>query len=207
MCPDAELLSAFFDGEIPSPWDERVREHVSACPSCAQVLENMGALRRDLSAQTAAEATALEASGNRVWTRLQAEGAARARASERRSAQAKPGWWRKSFVLSLPAAAAALLVALVGIPAATVALSRASRPVAAYSPVIAPPVIQDAALAGQLGANQASFQDIESLVRYLDSQSSPIRITVELPSDGIYTLGSMPSLMKAQSVSTEASPR
>ncbi len=207
MCPDAELLSAFFDGEVPPPWEGRVRDHAASCPACREALERMRSLREGLAAHAASEDALIEASRERVWARLCKEGASRARASARRARTVHPGWWKRSFVLSLPAAAAALIVALVGIPAATVAVARASQPRQGQSRIIAPPVIQDAALAGRLGANQASFQDIESLLRYLDSQDNAVKITVELPADGIYTLGSMPSLMKAQTVSTEASPR
>ncbi|MBU1079772.1 MAG: zf-HC2 domain-containing protein, partial [Spirochaetes bacterium] len=36
MCPDRELLSAWADGEVPSPWRETIDRHVAACESCAR---------------------------------------------------------------------------------------------------------------------------------------------------------------------------
>ncbi|MDX9827216.1 MAG: zf-HC2 domain-containing protein [Spirochaetia bacterium] len=34
MCPDDALLSAYMDGEVPSPWKERMEAHMSSCPQC-----------------------------------------------------------------------------------------------------------------------------------------------------------------------------
>jgi hypothetical protein len=35
MCPDRELLSAWVDGEVSSPWRESLERHLEACPSCS----------------------------------------------------------------------------------------------------------------------------------------------------------------------------
>ena len=35
MCPDESLLSAYIDGEVPSPWKEKLESHVVECPKCA----------------------------------------------------------------------------------------------------------------------------------------------------------------------------
>lgn len=34
-CPDSDLFSAYVDGEIPSPWKEKLESHISSCESCA----------------------------------------------------------------------------------------------------------------------------------------------------------------------------
>lgn len=33
-CPDSDLFSAFADGEVPSPWKEKLEAHINACPTC-----------------------------------------------------------------------------------------------------------------------------------------------------------------------------
>ncbi len=33
-CPDTDLYSAYVDGEIPSPWKEKLEEHLSTCEKC-----------------------------------------------------------------------------------------------------------------------------------------------------------------------------
>jgi hypothetical protein len=35
MCPDESLLSAYIDGEVPSPWKEKMESHFGACPVCS----------------------------------------------------------------------------------------------------------------------------------------------------------------------------
>ncbi len=36
-CPDTDLYSAYVDGEIPSPWKEKLENHLSACERCRQI--------------------------------------------------------------------------------------------------------------------------------------------------------------------------
>ena len=38
MCPDREILSAYFDGEIGSPWERAIAEHVASCEHCREML-------------------------------------------------------------------------------------------------------------------------------------------------------------------------
>ncbi|MBN2533981.1 MAG: zf-HC2 domain-containing protein [Spirochaetales bacterium] len=39
MCPEHEILSAFYDGEIPFPWNEQIKRHLASCKECSQKLE------------------------------------------------------------------------------------------------------------------------------------------------------------------------
>jgi hypothetical protein len=49
MCPEKEILSVYFDGELPSPWKEKLESHVAACPACASALESYGAISEKMS--------------------------------------------------------------------------------------------------------------------------------------------------------------
>jgi hypothetical protein len=40
MCPEKELISVYFDGELPSPWKEKLEVHLETCPECRSTLEN-----------------------------------------------------------------------------------------------------------------------------------------------------------------------
>lgn len=35
-CPDADLYSAYIDGEVPSPWKEKLEAHIMHCPKCTE---------------------------------------------------------------------------------------------------------------------------------------------------------------------------
>ncbi|OQY34006.1 MAG: hypothetical protein B6241_05865 [Spirochaetaceae bacterium 4572_59] len=39
MCPDSKLLSAFYDGEVGSPWKERIEEHLLSCENCRSLIK------------------------------------------------------------------------------------------------------------------------------------------------------------------------
>ncbi len=39
MCPDNKLLSAYYDGEVTSPWKEKIEEHIAGCAECRRVIE------------------------------------------------------------------------------------------------------------------------------------------------------------------------
>ena len=53
MCPDRQILSAYFDDEVPSPWKEKLTLHVAECRECAKVLESYGLVRTSLRADEA----------------------------------------------------------------------------------------------------------------------------------------------------------
>lgn len=45
-CPDSDLYSAWVDGEVPSPWKEKLEAHLASCPKCkarAERFRNMHA--------------------------------------------------------------------------------------------------------------------------------------------------------------------
>ncbi len=41
MCPDREILSAYFDDEIPAPWKREVSAHVDSCQRCRAILAGL----------------------------------------------------------------------------------------------------------------------------------------------------------------------
>jgi len=48
MCPKDEIISAYLDGEVESPWAEKLKIHISTCKKCAQRLADMQNLRSRL---------------------------------------------------------------------------------------------------------------------------------------------------------------
>jgi predicted anti-sigma-YlaC factor YlaD len=51
MCPDREILSAYFDREIDPPWDRAIAAHLAGCEKCRSFVggleETRGRLRAD----------------------------------------------------------------------------------------------------------------------------------------------------------------
>ena len=53
MCPDPQLLSIYLDGELPSPWKEKLQSHIAECPKCSEKFENLKSLKSLLNDKTA----------------------------------------------------------------------------------------------------------------------------------------------------------
>jgi anti-sigma factor RsiW len=49
MCPDPQMISLFFDRELPSPWKEKMAAHLRECPACQERLSRYGELSLALS--------------------------------------------------------------------------------------------------------------------------------------------------------------
>jgi len=88
MCPKPQLLSIYMDGELPSPWKEKMESHLSQCSECRERFEKFKRLKellkkdthqarsiadqvienRGLSEEQPAE---IEAAKNRVWHNME----------------------------------------------------------------------------------------------------------------------------------------
>jgi anti-sigma factor RsiW len=44
MCPDKELLSAWYDGEVEDPWKREIEAHVGQCGQCRSVIEEFSGI-------------------------------------------------------------------------------------------------------------------------------------------------------------------
>ncbi|MDR1106481.1 MAG: hypothetical protein LBL44_09005 [Treponema sp.] len=104
MCPDKEIISVYADEELPSPWKEKLENHLADCEACR---ERLAVYRRLSGAMTGGTDQALSeeavgAAGRRVMERL----AGRRRPENRRS----PPVWRRTVTIPLPAAAAAAVL-------------------------------------------------------------------------------------------------
>lgn len=60
MCPDSQLLSIYLDGELPSPWKEKMETHLSKCNECREKLVNFRQLRELLKKETHTRRTVME---------------------------------------------------------------------------------------------------------------------------------------------------
>jgi hypothetical protein len=102
MCPDRQILSLYTDGELPSPWKEKLEGHLSICARCREEMEKYRKVSRFLAG--AENSGSLEAAKERVLLKLRSRGE-----------DALPrnlSFWRKNVSLPFPAAAAAAAVLL-----------------------------------------------------------------------------------------------
>ena len=96
MCPDPQLLSIYLDGELPSPWKEKMETHLAQCSGCKEKLESF---RRLFEEDAFHEREQLETAREKVWQNLE---------SMRRFHH--HSLWRRRISVPLPAAAAAAVI-------------------------------------------------------------------------------------------------
>jgi len=130
MCPDPQILSIYVDGELPSPWKEKMESHFKKCPDCMAKYKNFKHLHELFKKDTTATRRYIERivdkpegersytedelreSKDRVWSSIEAK--QKAGASSSRSPGGSSRIWRRRLSLPLPAAAAAaILIAFV----------------------------------------------------------------------------------------------
>jgi anti-sigma factor RsiW len=103
MCPDPQLLSIYVDGELPSPWKEKMDVHLKDCPACREKFENFKQLHELINNNTSAEKTGeteIRESKEKIWRKIEAK----------KSFTPYPRIWQRRISISLPAAAAAVII-------------------------------------------------------------------------------------------------
>ncbi|HTO22549.1 MAG TPA: zf-HC2 domain-containing protein [Spirochaetia bacterium] len=109
MCPDREILSAYFDGEVSDPWARQIAEHVSGCGSCRAWLAGLDGTRRVLAEERLLE---WRAPMERVRRRILAHHPVE---------RPRVSIWRRQMTLPVPVAGlAAALLLILGISLAVV---------------------------------------------------------------------------------------
>ncbi len=198
MCPDRDLISAFVDGEVPSPWRERIEEHLASCGDCASLASGYAALGERLRADPLADEAAALARGrarlDALLDRLSAGGDSETSAIDGKVFVVSRKAWRRSVSLPLPlAAAAAILVLLLG-GATTLLALRPGKGGAAIQAVasgeIAPPASQPRAQAASM----------DQLLRYLDAQGGQVTLTIKLPDETTFGSAGKPVIMRSGQV-------
>ena len=60
MCPDPQLLSIYMDGELPSPWKEKMEAHLAECPECKKRFDNFKQMQELFKKKTHIKRTIVE---------------------------------------------------------------------------------------------------------------------------------------------------
>ncbi len=105
MCPDLEILSSYYDGELEESQREIVQKHVDSCPHCQKKLEEYKIISEALIDE---EEPDFEMSQVRSWNRLMDI------IDKEEYKAPKVNFWQRRFQISFPAAAA-LVAAFIAI--------------------------------------------------------------------------------------------
>jgi anti-sigma factor RsiW len=160
MCPDIELLSAFYDDELDPMWDKQVAEHVASCSACSEKLAVFARMSDELHE---IETPDFEESMDRAWVAID---------SARRRVRLTVWHRRVSVPLPAFAAIAAVFVAAVGVGVFMTLTRSASNAVA-----------QPIASVAQNDIVPVNIQvsNLNDLLSYLDSKDFGTNVTIQLP--------------------------
>jgi hypothetical protein len=199
MCPDRQILSVYFDGELPSPWKEKMEAHLASCTACTTILRRYALCSTKLKKgeefsfkpypvatiplkTTERDAVAfndtLEIARERVWQSL-----------PRRKIGIGPGraLWKRRVSLPLPEAAAAAVLLLF------LAAALLRRPEQAG-------VQQDMMMAGNMGLTMQDIvpvSDMDGVLQYLGNQDSSDIVVIRLPESKSFISSGEPTMIKA----------
>ncbi|MDR2758875.1 MAG: hypothetical protein LBB78_05805 [Spirochaetaceae bacterium] len=155
MCPNRQILSVYYDKELPSPWKEKMEAHFILCPECRNRLEQYRSFSFSAGGEESVLNFRMEGAKTRVWENLAA--------LEEKAAGVKPrqNLWRRSIVIPLPLAAA--MAALVAVVFTLVLLNRPA-------PMTAP---QEIIAANGIGLDLQGItpvSDIRGVLQYLSNE-------------------------------------
>jgi len=172
MCPDRQILSVYFDGELDSPWKEKLENHLAGCPSCRKHLAVYQFTRQRLADHPASLEQAME----RIWDNTNFT------AKPRRIPATVRRFWNGSITIPLPVAAAAGLVMVLAMSV----LIALRQPVKAVEPQLAGLEMQE----------MTPASDMASLLQYLGSDNSGDMVIIRLP-DTTFKRTGEPRMLRA----------
>ena len=191
VCPDRQLLSVYFDGELPSPWKEKMEAHIDGCSACAHRLEEYRRISPGRAAGGEPDA-GLEPARERVWQKLEAieDRVVVDHPSRTAAVRWGRGVWRRSISIPFPAvaAAAAAIVLLIAVAFLLVLRITGSEEMsgmtfASDAEIDAPGVIP--------------VSDMEDVLQYLGSRDNGEIIILRLPESRNFVNYGEPAIIKA----------
>jgi anti-sigma factor RsiW len=198
MCPDRQILSVYFDGELPSPWKEKMERHLASCPACRGIIENWKRISGDLRGGEEDSGAA-----GRVWEALCR------RMEDLKGREEFPGGegrrkslWRRTVILPFPAAAAMAAAAAAVVLVLGSMAFRSSK-----GPVVPGPALSSLETAGidmELN-NIRPINDVSGVLQYLESTDSNDIVIIRLPESRSFQSAGEPKMLRAADYSPRRS--
>jgi len=190
MCPDRQIISLYLDGELPSPWNEKMKSHLASCPECQTIYNDYGGLREKLGDLGE---DYIKTAQDRVWEKLSAAEEWNFKPSRRRSVVNRSSLriWRGSVTLPLPVAAAAAVLIIVAFFALLGIRNNTS---------LSAPAVQDSVTALNIGLDDQGIvpvTDMNGVLRYLSSQDNGDFMVIRLPETKNFSRAGDPALINA----------
>ena len=196
MCPDRQIISLYFDKELPSPWKEKMETHLESCPKCQAELSrycHLGKSLKDLQEGNMQEAQ------ERVWKKLGASELSVNEAYKNTFYRTKKSIWSRSVTLPLPVAAAALLAIVFSLVFTVMRTERQPNDAVALAPEQLTPIAQEwssTVLGDDLAVIFPSL-DMDIFIQHIIGQNEGDFVVVRLPESRRFSRTGQPTLINA----------
>jgi len=218
MCPDTQLLSVYFDGELPSPWKEKMESHVAQCPGCRHRLEGYSLLsgnKQQMAATT--EAAARE----RVWEEIikkaglkidgpdseniplisnGSSGYRKPSGQYNHPYPIRPGFWGRRISIPLPTAAAIALLIIAVALWAVQSKGQSAQPnmtLASEEYALWPSAMEMGMDTGFEAPGLYPAADLNGVLQYLSSRDSGDIVILRLPETRSFISSGEPAIIRA----------
>jgi len=179
MCPDRQLISLYKDGELPSPWKEKLEAHLETCPDCAGTLMAYKQVSTFLQRQRI-EPERIETAQRTIWKNLSHTLPQITQSKTKRQ-------WKHPVVVPLPAAIAALVL------------------VALLASIVTPLILQQGSVNTQSMAKINTevpgiipVSDMQGLLQYLENQAATADIVIiKLPETSSFAPSGQPEIIRS----------
>ena len=187
MCPDRQIISLYFDKELPSPWKEKMEAHLGSCPKCQAELAGYRQLTESL---LDLQEGNMQVAQERVWQKLTAP-------AEWRTGKKK--LMHRTVTLPLPAAAAALLVIAFSLVFIFMRADSSPHDSVAVLPDQSYQTVSEwsGTLLGDDHETILPTLDMNDFLQYLLSQNEGDFVVVRLPESSNFSRTGRPTLVNA----------
>ena len=206
MCPNHQMLSLYFDDELPSPWKEKMESHLKGCPECRAVLEGYGFIGKhldDVSDETIRRAQ------ERVWDKIISPDINAS--PQKKQVIYRHGAWNRSITLPLPAAAAAAVLIIIAMFALFGMRGRSINGQSGAMAVIPElPVYMQTMQPMQPMQNDHGVlpvTDMTGVLQYLSNQDNGDFMVIRLPESTNFIRAGEPALINASDYSKRQGSR
>lgn len=190
MSPEKDFISAYLDGEVPSPWKERLEKSINEDPQFRELYESHSNVHRTLGGLPEPD---FAAARSRVWRKLEERLETVPRLEwelERKPRAPVVSIWRRRVAVPLPVAVAAAAIVVLF---TAFTLFRFVEGSGSNGAVMAQSVE---------GLNvTVNVKDVEQLLDILNGQNKIREVKIELPEPHQFKLMGEPLLLRASDTS------
>lgn len=171
MCPDKELISAFYDDETDHRWSSEIKKHIKGCSICSGEYNKLDKISFYMSESGIPDEKLIK---ERMYESIQ----------RRRNVIYQGSFWKKHIDVSLQVILSAAAVVIVLCAVLIVGLQQFS------SPAVAEEIRNESA---ELNVQILSFEDAAA---YLLSDDSGFDVLITIPASDAWSVSGEPQLIR-----------